>query len=116
MEARLNVLKGLISDGMIAVFYSYRYLVKEKENIELGLVYLNEANSFFTAAKILYYENEARFLEKKLVDIFYEFGRYNDEILRKLRRNEKSDTGATKAFFELSNELQWLSIWLGRDI
>lgn len=110
-----KILKGLISDGMITAYYSYR-LLKESQ-IDLGLVYLNQANAFITAAKTLYYEYEDLFPEKELQNIFYAFGNYNNIVLTSIRiKSENRDEEISNMYEKLFSEFSWVSSWLSVDL
>ncbi len=113
-EQKKKILQGLLSDGMITAYYSYK-LIGETE-IDLGLVYLNQANTFITAAKTLYYEYEYLFPEKELQAIFFAFGSYNNQILTKVRTKKMTTDEISKAYGKLFCEFRWFSNWISVDL
>lgn len=119
VEDKKKILKELISDGMITTYYSYKYTVKLPENMQdktVGLTYLTQANTFFTAAKTLYYEHEELFPGKELQDVFFEFGKYNNELLKNIRRKDEDYSVVSYYFETLIKEIEWISCWLRVDL
>lgn len=113
-ENKKNILKGLVTDGMVTAYYSYKLI--ENEQVDLGLVYLNQANTFITAAKTLYYEYEHLFPEKELQNIFFVFGKYNNKVLTSVRTKKNTGSELSKVYNMLFFEFAWLSSWISVDI
>lgn len=102
-----KIFDGLISDGGITVYFCQKYINENPGNILIGLAYLNQANTFFTAAKTIYYEHESEFYDKKLQSLFYEFGNYNKLVLKSLQ--EKDFVMINKQYDKLLKELEHAS-------
>lgn len=113
-EHKKKILQGLISDGMITAYYSYKLIDEAK--VDLGLVYLNQANTFITAAKTLYYEYEHLFPEKELQAIFFAFGNYNSQILSTIRTEQETRDKINHAYSQLFCEFTWVSNWINSDL
>ena len=109
-ERKKRIIQGLVSDGLTTAYHSYKLL--NEENIELGLIYLTQANTFITAAKTLYYEYEDLFPEIELEFIFYAFGNYNNLVLTYIRTQKDMMGQVSKAYKQLFYEYTWISNWI----
>lgn len=99
----IKVLNGLMTDGITAIFLSYELF--SKKNTELMLAYLNQANTFFTNAKTVYYSENNDYKCTNTEQILYKFGELNEVILKSINFNKDSSMEEVKILFEELDQL-----------
>ncbi|WP_421000858.1 hypothetical protein ACOJIU_19255 (plasmid) [Carnobacterium maltaromaticum] len=113
-ERKKKIIQGLVSDGLTTAYHSYKLLDEEK--VDLGLIYLTQANTFITAAKTLYYEYEYLFPEAELQFIFSAFGNYNNLVLTYIRTKKDMMDQVSKAYKQLFHEYTGILNWINNDL
>lgn len=102
-----KILKGLLSDGMETVHFSYQLIISKKsKDVTVGMTYLNQANTFFTIARTFYYQTRNYNDECSLIPLFYSFGRYNYHVLNFAISEKKTEKFVIKSYLKLLNEYQ----------
>ena len=116
MRKKEKILKGLLFDGVITLQWSYQLVIVEGRTIDgLGTCYLNQATTFFTCVKTLYYTHNDM-LDQQLESFFFAFSRYNHELLNYVRKGDSVTSEVSKAYHTFISEskevLKWADFYL----
>lgn len=115
-EHQLKTISFLISEGFNAAKYCHELIFAEdrKNNINLALTFLNQANTFITSAKAIYVQFSLEGESQELEDFFHQFSVFNKEVLTNVRTGHShqwSDIEFRRLEKEFNALTDFLNIW-----
>ncbi|WP_231578610.1 MULTISPECIES: hypothetical protein [Geobacillus] len=86
---QLKTIAFFISEGFHASRLCHELIFAEnrKDNVNLALTFLNQANTFITSAKTLYAQLSSEGENQELETFFHQFMVFNNEVLTNVRTN-----------------------------
>jgi len=87
IENKLNNISLLIFEGFHAAkdWHELIFAENRKSNVNLALIFLNQANAFITSAKAIYVQFSTESKVQELENFFIQFSVFNKEILTNAR-------------------------------